>query len=284
MEAGINADTGTSGQGGILFGRQIYAGLKSATYGSVTLGRQYSPEYNVTVFADPFGSGFTGDSKNILEAPPDTSSRVNNSVKYASPVISGFRGELLYGAGEMAGTARGGRQLGASLAYAAGPFEAQIGYHNRNNDKVTTQTSPTRNTILAATYNLVVAKLYLAYAINQGFMSSPLRNTGNPYGYAVAPTNGSVSQDSTDVLAGVSVPYGRHTFLVSYIRKNDNTALNQDATQYAIGYLYSLSKRTNLYSSYGLISNKNGASYTVGNATDGGSGNRALAVGFRHTF
>jgi predicted porin len=39
LEAGVNADTGTSSQGGILFGRQAWVGL-SGGFGSLRLGRQ----------------------------------------------------------------------------------------------------------------------------------------------------------------------------------------------------------------------------------------------------
>jgi predicted porin len=41
-EMGIYLDSGSSGQGSRLFGRQIYIGLDSRRFGSVTFGRQYS--------------------------------------------------------------------------------------------------------------------------------------------------------------------------------------------------------------------------------------------------
>jgi predicted porin len=283
LEGGINVDTGTSGQGGLMFGRQAFAGL-GGSFGTVTLGRQYSPEYNVTVFSDPFESGLAGDTKNIMQATPDGGSRINNSVKYATPVVGGLSGDFVYAAGEVAGNSTAGRQLGGALAYAAGPLEVRLGYHNRNNDTATTKFSAAKNTILAGTYNFQVVKLFAAYAVNKGLFSSPMRNAANPFGYTPAPTPASVSTDSTDSLLGVSVPSGAHTFLASYVHKNDKTALNQDATQWALGYRYSLTKRTDLYASYAFINNKNNASYTVGNATEGGTGNRALMVGFRHKF
>jgi predicted porin len=283
MESGFQADTGVSGQGGILFGRQVFAGLRGG-FGTVTLGRQYAPEYSVTVFVDPFSSGLAGDSKDLMQAVGDSSSRMNNAVKYATPVVAGFSGEFAYGAGEVAGNAGAGRQFGGALAYAAGPLEVRLGYHNRNNDTASMTLATTRNTILAGTYKLNVVKLHAAYAVNKGPFSSPLRNAANPFGYAVAPTLASISDDSTDALVGVTMPYGVHTFLASYIHKNDKTAANRDASQWAMGYRYALSKRTDFYGAYGMISNKNGASYTVGSSIEGGSGNRALDVGIRHSF
>ncbi len=54
LESGYQVDTGAMGQGGLLFGRQAYVGLKSVDKGTVTLGRQYTPQYNTLVLADPF--------------------------------------------------------------------------------------------------------------------------------------------------------------------------------------------------------------------------------------
>jgi predicted porin len=282
-ESGFQVDTGALGQGGLLFGRQVFAGLRG-NYGTVTLGRQYSPEYVVTVFVDPFVSGLAGDSKNLMQAAGDGGSRMNNAVKYASPTVAGFTGELAYGAGEVAGAAQAGRQIGASLAYASGPLEVRLGYHNRNNDTAATTVAPAKNTILAAVYKFDVVKLHASYAVNKGVFSSPLRNAANPFGYAIAPTAASVTADSTDTLVGITVPYGPHAFLASYIRKNDKSAANQDASQKAVGYRYTLSQRTDFYAAYGFIKNKNGASYTVGSSIEPGSGNRAIEAGIRHSF
>lgn len=41
LETGFNLDSGTLGQGGRIFGRQLFAGVDTA-YGSLTIGRQYS--------------------------------------------------------------------------------------------------------------------------------------------------------------------------------------------------------------------------------------------------
>jgi predicted porin len=46
--------------------------------------------------------------------------------------------------------------------------------------------------------------------------------------------------------------------MASYIKKDDRLGggLNQDADQYAIGAIYNLSKRTNVYTSYGKQNDK----------------------------
>jgi predicted porin len=124
------------------------------------------------------------------------------------------------------------------------------------------------------------ATLYAAYGVNRGIGSSPW-DANNPYGALVAPTP---STDSHDMLAGIAVPRGAATFMVSYIHKNDRTLANQDADQVAAGMTYALSKRTSLYAAYARIKNKNGAGYTVGNATDRGRGNSGINLGLRHSF
>jgi predicted porin len=80
------------------------------------------------------------------------------------------------------------------------------------------------------------------------------------------------------------VPLGRHVWLASWIHKDDRTARDQDATQWALGYRYLLSKRTDLYAAAAHIRNRHGAAYTVGSAIEAGTGNRAVNLGMRHNF
>jgi hypothetical protein len=72
---------------------------------------------------------------------------------------------------------------------------------------------------------------------------------------------------------------GVSTLLASWVHKNDRTAANRDADQYGLGYRYNLCLRTNLYVVHARMVNRNGASYTLGNASDGGSGDHAIDFG-----
>ncbi|OWW20529.1 hypothetical protein AYR66_14565 [Noviherbaspirillum denitrificans] len=130
-----------------------------------------------------------------------------------------------------------------------------------------------RVTTLGAKYDFGMAAVHFAYAVNKNAVAG----------------NTSVGQaDTRDTMLGVSAPVGAGTVLASYIRKSDQTAAGNDANQFAIGYTYALSKRTNLYTSFARIDNtvaNNVAGfYTAGNATDAGSGDRSFNVGVRHTF
>lgn len=280
LESGYQIDDGTLGQGGLLFGRQAYVGLRSPL-GTVTLGRQYTPHFDTIVLADPFQSGTVGDAKNLLPSTGDANTRAANSVKWASPAWHGVTGEFMAALGEVAGSNTAKRQFGGAVTYLAGPLNVRLGYHYRNNDTAASQTSSGRSTLLAATYNFGPVRGHLGLGVDKGVNSSTPRNPGNPYGYAVAPV---ASLDSTDLLLGLSAVRGRHTWLASYVRKDDKTALNQDAVQVAVGHRYALSRRTDTYVVLSHISNHNGAGYTVGHASDTGTGNQVASVGIRHLF
>jgi predicted porin len=292
LEAGIFMDTGAIDSPGSIFNRQSFVGLKSKEMGTVTLGRQYTPMYNaLSQVADPFGAGYAGSAKNLMpSAGADT--RTSNTVVYATPVINGLGADFAYSLGEQAGSSKAGRQVGASLIYSNGPLNARLAYNNRNNDTAATVTTVAvnntsgRNVLFAANYDFPVAKAYFAYGVDKGMNSSPLPNSTNPYNAAVGFVPASTgSTDSTDLLIGATAPVGAAgTLMASYIRKNDKTGFNQDADQVALGYSYALSKRTSTYVAYARIKNKSGAAYTVGNAAEVGSGNKAFNIGLRHAF
>jgi predicted porin len=262
LESGFKIDDGTSAQpqagvapNGTLFGRQAYVGLGGQQWGNVTLGRQYTPHYLALTQIDPFGAGLAGDAANFIP----TELRMNNTIKYTTPEWSGFDGELAYGFGEVPGNNKASRQFGGAIGYANGPIVVKLAHQSIEN---ATATDRNRNTLLAGKWDFGVA----AASLGVNFSKGP------------SPVN------TRDYLLGVSVPFGASAFLASYIHKDDRSALNRDANQWALGYTYSMSKRTNLYTSYGRVKNKNGATFTVGNATEVGSGDKTFNIGVRHSF
>lgn len=285
LENGHRMDTGEVDSAGTIFNRQAFVGIKGKA-GSLSLGRQYTPWHQaLTQVGDPFGTGYAGGSKNLF---PDYGSnvRTSNTVIYTTPVLKGFTAELAYAFGEQAGSSKAGRQVGASIGYSAGPLNVRLVYNNKNSDitsapGVTPVTRGTgTNKLLAANYDFRLFKAYLAVSVDKGFNSAPLGNTGNPYG-GVTPIT---SLDGNEVLLGAVVPAGPGNVVVTLQRKDDRTSFNQDARSLGLGYLYALSKRTTLYTVYGVIDNENGASYTVANNSESGSGDRAFNLGVRHTF
>jgi len=281
LENGFQADTGEVGQGGLLFGRQAYVGLQGR-FGSVLAGRQYTPHYQTVVIADPFGSGYVADSKNLFATSGNAFSRMDNTVKYISPTMNGVSIELAAAPGEGRIERAAGRQLGGAVDARRGRLRMRFGYHERKRDGAPGRAADSgRNTVLAAVYDLGGVRLHGAYGRNRGPNSAVLRNTANPYGQAQPAT---ASTDSADAMLGVLLPFGPHALMLSVIRKDDRGARDQDARQSAVGYRYALSKRTELYAVYARIDNRHGAAYTVGNASEGGSGDRAASLGVRHAF
>jgi predicted porin len=259
FESGFAADTGTSTQGGRLFGRQAYVGLTGG-FGTVSAGRQYSPYYKALGdMADPFEDGFAGQAMNIIAA----NRRMDNSVAYRTPVLAGWSAEVAYGAGEVAGDATRNRELSGSLTWAPGPLMVILTHHRRE-DPLLAQHVRNSGVVVRYTYGPFIG--HAAFVHNRGT------------------TGGNSGEDSRDGLLGLTYKAGPHRVLVSVVQRDDRTAARRDARQFGVGYLYALSRRTDLYTAYGHIDNDNGAAYKVGNATDDGAGNAAFNLGIRHTF
>ena len=272
LEGGILVDNGTSGQGGALFGRQALVGMGGG-FGKVSLGRQYTTLAMAQVEYDPFSTGMAGTSANMISAGGrGGSNRFDNGVKYNAPTFAGFDTEASYVFGE---TTNGSQndQYGASLSYGKGPFRTKVAYANAKDANGIGQDA--KQTFLAARYDFGPVVGYINYSINRG---------------AIVP--GTPNFKSEDFLVGAMIPFGSGRFVVSYINKNDRTAANFDAQQYAVGYVYSLSKRTSLYTSYAYIHNNASNTsptgfYRVWNANDIGNataGNKAFNFGINHQF
>jgi predicted porin len=103
---------------------------------------------------------------------------------------------------------------------------------------------------------------------------------------------GGVSGDAgrENWFVGVSAPFGQWNFKASYGGTNGQDLLsNVDATQWAIGADYNLSKRTALYGTWSSISNDGGARFLVSpqaNSIPAGQSwnNNGFQIGVRHTF
>lgn len=251
LESGFNSDTGAPAQGGLLFGRQSFVGLRGG-FGTFTAGRHYTPHFLAADSLDPL-DGISAGVFNLLRRTV----RTDNTLMYTSPVLGGFTGQLAYGLGEVAGDTSASRVFGAGLAYAAGPLVVKYAYHNGRN---ATDTDSTRNSYLGGRYDFGVARAIVAYQMEKGL--------------------GAIEANS--LVLGAQVPFGPHTLMAMAIRKDDKAATNNDARTLALAYTYALSKRTNLYASVLRIRNENTLVYRT-KAGDG-VGDREFNVGIRHRF
>jgi predicted porin len=283
VEEAVPNDTGADDQDGRLFNRLAHVGV-DGPLGVVAMGRQYNMVYDKsTGVADPFHAGIGGSASNLVGY---TTKRYDNSVQYkTSRARSGLIGSLLYSYGESAFSTKVNRAYGGTIDYESGPVNISITHQRKDNMLDATGTTPkvdqsARNSLIAANINFGRFIGYAAFGQSRGEGSSHW-DMSNPYG-AVAqalPTD-----KSRDVLFGIAVPMGATTWLASYIRKDDRTLVNRDARQIAVGASYAISRRTDFYTSLTKIQNRNGAGYTLGNATYQGRGDRAVNVGMRHAF
>ena len=268
LEMGVNADTGASSQGGLAFGRQAWVGL-SGDFGSVNLGRQYTPIFIATDTIDPWDAGFnsTGGGK---QAGVGTSTagtlglfgtpfRTNNTVNYSTNNLSGFTGSVAYTFGEQAGDTSANRQIGLSGMYADGPVQVALAY-NKANDLAS---NATKLVFLGGIYDFGVAKLHAAY----GKTTTDLNTI-----------------DNKEWMIGTTVPFGAASLIATYTRvTNELVSSAGKGQQFAIGGTYSLSKRTNFYTNYARTTN-DANSNAGGIAAITGGKDSLINVGIRHRF
>ncbi|KAF1049956.1 MAG: Outer membrane porin protein [Burkholderia gladioli] len=129
LENGYSSTTGGFQQGGDLFGRQAWMGLASQRAGTLTAGRQYDAAVD---FIGPFIAGtqwatYLGGHPGDLDNT-NNDYRSNNSVKYTTPTIDGFRASGLYSFGGTPGQFGRNSIWSLGLGYTGGPFVLGAAY------------------------------------------------------------------------------------------------------------------------------------------------------------
>ena len=271
LEMGMHVDQGQSRADGT-FSRQSFLAL-SGNFGTVALGRQYAPQFNLLAALDPFGTGTVGQANNIYTIDV----RLNNTVAYVSPDFGGFNIVAAY-SNDAVGAAGAtvsatsdealenegdARVVAIAPTYKNGPLMVGMNYHRIKFN--TSGTDPVKVWDLGGSYDLGVVKLSAMYGTRK------LDNVA----------------DLRQWMVGAVVPVGQSGKVqVSYNRAtNKEVAGDPTGNQWAVGYVHSLSKRTNVYAAYADISNDDGAAFSVGDASNGGDGyQKGFTVGLRHSF
>jgi outer membrane protein OmpU len=127
LEGGFNLNTGATGNGGAIFGRQAWVGLQNEKWGTVTAGDQYDIisdylcDYNVSYYASGYG---------IHEGDIDRMEcdRLPNAVKYTTPTIGGFKGGVMYSFSNVPGSFHTGSAWEVGGNYVNGPLHFGITY------------------------------------------------------------------------------------------------------------------------------------------------------------
>lgn len=261
LEGSLQADTGNAA--GQTWQRRSTVSL-SGGFGEVRLGRDYMPSFwNHTVF-DPFGTNGVANSMNVwgsaaANAGQDTV-RTNNSIGYFLPSgLGGLYGQVQVAAGE---GVSGNKHKGLRIGYAAGPVNIAVGW----GETAITPSVDWERTNIGASWDMGFLRL-------MGYFAKAERTGG---------------AEVEQYLIGGVIPFGASQIKFSYTESDGKgTASSQDAKQFGVGYLYSLSKRTTLYAHYAKISNKSGAAYTAsgsGAANALGHNSTGYEFGVSHSF
>jgi predicted porin len=262
-----------------LFNRRSTVSLMGK-WGEVRLGRDYNPSFWNWVFFDVNGANGLGQALNLatsLTADVNTLARTNNTIGYFLPSgLGGLYGQFMYGFGQSPTGTSGNQYQGGRLGWAAGPFDIAGAYSE-------TETGPNAHALssakfkvtnIGASWNFGVAKLYGLW---------------NEYKWD------SAKQDTWGLSVGV--PIGAGEFRAAYasadrqghIPKVGTDISNDDAKMFSLEYVYNLSKRTALYTTYGQINNDGKAAFTVMGGSPTGTGlaggtSKGYNVGVRHSF
>jgi len=304
LEGGLNVDTGGSGQGGQLFGRQAFGALRTP-YGTASAGRQYSSIYTQSGDFSEFANtsvgattavigGFAGGyepirgSANAATTSTATGSelngspaRVNNSFRYTSPAFSGFKASVLAGLGETTGGTANTRLFDYSLRYTGFGLDAMLSYVDDKAANGATAATPNNKTnvgIVTASAAYTIG----AFKVEGGFMDV---NDKRP-----------ADLDGKGFWLGGDYKVGQHVFRAQWVENKPNAKNvglgKTDAI--GVGYEFDFSKRTNLYTSFthfkndassnGAFLGRIGGSTPAGLTTVGDRNVDEFVLGVRHSF
>jgi len=294
-EFGVDADKAAT----IGSGRQTYLTL-SGGFGTVAVGRQYTPQFNLLYEVDPFATGTVGNLVNSsagigtngnlysMGAFQSGIIRLDNLVAYVSPNFGGLTvtaGYTANGIGDEAETVKPAKSTNTKIyaispVYTNGPLMVGLNYHVVSNDNLTAGTlgvtnADIKNTVwdLAGAYDFGVVKLSAAY----GRSSLDIKTV------AAEPVE-------TQWMVGATVPVGAAgKVALSYARNSvdfDTAGVSDaKASKWALGYFHSLSKRTTIYTAYADINTNTNAD---GNFSVGGSATadytKGFSLGVNHRF
>lgn len=299
IESGFELGNGMGLQGGRLFGRQSWMGVQNDAWGEVRLGRMVSLTTDYLVNAvDPFGAGF-GQLNMGNAFTSGNTLRLDNVLMYKTPTLSGFQAGLGYsfatGLTSNGGTTGYGfatnnnsRQVTVGVKYANGPIYAAASFEKAYAANTTTQNGNSVNSAnIAGSYDLKVVKLAAGFGVTRdGFWAGSAAG-GTGATIATAPnsqTSALVFAPSTSFnayIVGATVPVNAVSrVLLSWtmIAPDGNTktlysAKNQQSL--GLGYTYDFTKRTNLYTYVGQVTNY---------ATVDTAKSTVVGLGMRHQF
>ncbi len=279
LEQGFDIGSGY-GSSSRAFHRQAFVGLSSDNWGTFTMGRQYSAGVEV---GNLIANGWNMGDVDKVFGGVGYANRIDNSFKYTTPDLSGFKLVALYGDGGESTVQRGdingyefdelrqdrAPRVSVGLMYANGPISAGASYDRQaqyGNDVYGSELDAATSWNINAAYDFEVVKLSLAYGQDRhgklgwgGPVGNYIDLSGLPSSAPAWAKSGNTSAlfndfKSNNYHVGLSAPIGGGTLYAgwNYSTSNlddgdklDNFAGN--ISTYQINYFYPLSKRTAVY-------------------------------------
>ena len=247
--------------------RPKYVGLKGG-FGTLTLGTQDTPYYNVAGITDIFNSGKTflypqwlgggfSLSGNRSQADGDLV-RLSNSVYYSTPDFNGFSGEaMLVMNGPSSNVSNDVDIWNLAVKYSNGPFFAGVSYIkldgksniplalDNNNLPVVTFDLDLSNWVLGLGYNS--GPFSVGFIYEQGSLYSLNLYTGikGPTGVDIFP-----GDDATNWYLTGQYVFGNNTVRAAYGQLDTGVDGDDKIDNYVVGYQYNFSKRTSVWAEY----------------------------------
>jgi predicted porin len=282
LENGLSLDTGVTGQGNRLFGRQANVGLKGA-WGTLTLGRQLNMTYIAPQKADVLGPSLFALGSIDPYLP---NARSDNAIGYMGvfgPVVVGATYSLgrdasnaggpaaTNCAGEVAGNAQACRQYTGLIGYETKAWGVNTSYDRMHgNTGAAGGLTSSANTDTRTTLN--------GYAM--------LGTVKVGAGVIDRDTKASTGRTESDLYyLGASYPFGAFTVDGQWAKRVTRHA-DADVTMLAARLTYALSKRTYVYTGVGRMVNDGTAAVALDAAGTVGVGKtqNGFMAGLRHHF
>jgi predicted porin len=247
LEAHMSTDNGkTNQQGDALFGRQSNVGL-SGSFGSFTLGRQYTPALLAFAATDPRGvrEQFSGLmswalSGNAATASTTSAINANQSIDvFASKAIAyntniaGVNVGAMYGFGGVAGDDSAARQLSFGATYTSGPLTLSGSYQEQNGSTASYYGKVNKKTAVGVGYSFGALTLKANYMNAQAFPGTV--------------SNAKTSETEVYGVGAIYAVDAKNTVTAAYYEGDTKNTANSKARSYILSNDYAFSKRTTLY-------------------------------------
>lgn len=289
LEMGFGSDTGASGQGGRLFGRQSTVGL-SGDWGAVTLGRQWTMLFWSVIDSDLVGSAVYGLGSLDSYIP---NSRVDNSVAYKGK-FSDFTVGATYSlgrdtvnagpspagtncAGENGADSQACREWSALVKYDTKTWGAALAY-----DAITGGVATTFGGLTSSD------KSDTRLVMNGYVKFSDVKVAG---GVIRRSNDGSATKPKSDLwYAAASYPVTPAWTVTGTVAKLSYKDIdNWNSSLLAVQALYKISQRTTLYGQLGAIQNDSLSAVSVSSGAPGsnpvaGGSQNGVMLGVNHKF